>query len=57
MTQPREDDAKRLNATYKRYSLLDNPSQVMLFLTSIIAGLLGIMLHLSRVLLGCFRGD
>ena len=51
---PREDQAKRLNPTYRPYSK-GNPSKVIFRLK--VSGLPGIMLHAPRELLKCFREE
>ena len=49
-TETREDQAKRLNPSYRPYSK-GKPSQVIFRLK--VSRLLGIMLYASRVFLGC----
>ena len=50
----RDDQAKRPNPSYRPYSK-GNLSQVIFRLK--VSGLPGIMSHVPRVLLGCFRGE
>ena len=50
----RDDQAKRPNYQYRPYSK-GTPSRVIFRLK--VSGLPGIMSHVPRVLLGCFRGE
>ena len=53
-TETREDQAKRLNPSYRPY-FNGNPSQVIFRLK--VSRLLGIMLYASRALIGCSREE